>query len=106
MVADLVPFARGAPQNIGMVRRVLANDKKCRLHVVGREKVEQLRSEHRMRPIVESKSDVRAFDVDGIKRDLRLGRSRRCYGRTRARNRWNRSGALPGGDLGKQETEP
>src|SRR2546429_3997783 len=94
MVRDLVSLAHCAPQNIGMVRRVLADDKKCRLHVVGREKVEQLRSECRMRPIVKGESDVRAFDVDGIERDLRLSGRRRCYGRTRMRNRWNRSGAL------------
>src|SRR5437588_11759112 len=104
MVADRMRLAHGAPQDIGMVWRVLADDKKCRLHVVGREKIEQFRSEGRMRPVVEGESDVGAFDVDGIKRDLRLSGRRCSNGHTRSRNRWNRSGALPGGHLRKQET--
>ena len=44
MVSDLVAFADCAFQNVRMIRRVLADDEKGRLHVMGREQVEQLRS--------------------------------------------------------------
>jgi hypothetical protein len=106
MVRDLVSLARRAPENLGMVRRVLPDDKKCRFEMMSREEVEQFRSERRVGAIVEGKSDVRAFDVDGIKRDLWLGR-RGCHRHNRigARNRRGRRRALPGSDLGKNETE-
>ena len=105
MVPDLMPLADRAPENLRMVRRVLPDDKKCRFEMMGREEIQQFRSERGIGTIVEGESDVRAFDVDGIKRDLGLRGRGRGYGRTRTRNRWNRSGALPGSHLRKQETE-
>jgi len=106
MVCDLVAFAHRAPENIGMVGRVLPDDKKCRFEMMGREEVQQFGSERCVGPIIEGESDVGAFDIDGIKCDLRLGRRRwRRHNRTGARNRRSRRNALPGSGLGKKETE-
>lgn len=105
MVRDLVSLAHGTAQDIGMVRGVLPDDKECRFEVMGGEEVEELRREGGVRTIVEGESDVRPFDVDRIKRDLRLGRRCRRYNRTSARNRRSRRSALPGSSLGKKNAE-
>ncbi len=68
MIRDLVTFADRASQDVGMVRRVLADDEKGRLHVMRREEIEQLRGEGRVRAVVECQGDIGPVDVDRIRR--------------------------------------
>ena len=74
MIRDFMSFADGAPQDVGMVRCVLAHDKKSRFHAMRREEIEQLRGEGRVRAVVERQGDIGSVDVDGIEGDLRLSR--------------------------------
>ena len=47
-----------------MVRRVLADHKKRRSHLMRRKEIEQLRCERRVRAVVECQSDVGSIDVN------------------------------------------
>ena len=80
MVADFVAFAHGAFQNFRMVRGILSDNEKGRLHVMRSQQIEQLRGEGGIRTIIESHGHVRSFDVDRVVGDLRDDRRRRRGG--------------------------
>ena len=64
MIRDLMTFADRAPQDAGVVRRVLADHKKRRAHLMRREEIEELRCERRVRAVIECQSDIGSIDVN------------------------------------------
>ena len=108
MIPNLMSFADRAPQDVGMVRRVLAHHKKRRFHMMRREEVEQLWRENLVRTIVKRQSDIGSIDVNRTEGDLRL--SWRSRGGRRGRgiasfNGLRGRGALPGNGPKNQETD-
>ena len=109
MVRDLMAFADGALQDIGMVRRVLADDEKRRLHMMRCEEIEQLRRKSRVRAVIERQGDIRSVDMDGIESDRRLewrGGSLGGRSGTASFNGLRRRRVCPENGLHNQETRP
>ena len=108
MVSNLMTLTDGAPQNVGVVRRVLAHHKKRRFHMMRREEIEQFRRDSRVRAVVECQGNVGSVDVNRIEGDLQL--SWRGRGGWRKRgvaffNRPCRWGVLPEHGVKNQEVD-
>ena len=71
MVRDLMTFADCASQDVGVVRGVLAHDKKRCLHVMRREEIEQLWRKSLVRAVVKRQGNMASIDVNRTEGDLR-----------------------------------